>query len=99
MREREREVSHVILRFRIDLFRVQPERRRERAELVESVLGLLDPSHTSERLDEPERTRQECALAHAILACVAIDERPARTELAADPIDRSMQAVLIPFEL
>src|SRR5437764_860475 len=82
-----REVAEELTRPRIELLGEEPEVVRKADQLVHRLAGLRDAARTRERLHEPERARHEGAL-HLLLAAVAVEERAARSELAADRLDR-----------
>src|SRR2546423_3353826 len=87
MAEPLREVAEELARARIDLLREEPQIVRVPEQLVHRLACLGDTARTRERLDDPERARHEGAL-DLLLAGVAVEERAAGSELAADRVDR-----------
>ena len=78
MRERLREVPQLPLRLRVVLLGEQSHVVGEPGEPLEQLMGLVLPAHEREVVDEPERARQERALARrqpvdAALGRVALD--------------------------
>ena len=80
------------MRLRVDLLRVEAKVVRERQELLDRRPRLRRAARPRERLDEPERAREERALLGR-LAAVAVEERPTRPELLADGGDRAGHAL------
>src|SRR5438874_1848348 len=72
------EVAEELPALGVDLLRVETDVVREPDELVHQPPSLFQPSQSREGVDEPERAGEESALlAHdAVLAAIAVDERP-----------------------
>src|ERR671934_2556665 len=75
------------MRLRVDLLTEEADVVRERDHPAHGLARLVQPTGTRERLDEPERAGDERALL-LLLAAVAVEERPARTQLVPDRVDR-----------
>src|SRR5436190_12227597 len=88
-----REISEKGTACRLYLLRIQPHVVGEPHELIHQLDRILNPAGASERLGEPERTRQKRAprSLEAVLTAVAAHERPV-PELAAHRFDRPSPA-------
>ena len=96
MGERLRVVAEMVAGRRVHLLGVEAERAaRARARSSKPLGRLGDPAGAGERLDEPERARQERAFGagEAVAAGrVAVEQRAAGVELAADGVDGAADA-------
>ena len=93
--QRLRVVAEMVAGGGIHLLGVEAERARELDERGESIGGFGDPAGAGERLDEPERAGQERAFGAGEPVAsgrVAVEERAAGVELAADRVDRAADA-------
>src|ERR671937_2009389 len=73
-----REVAEELLRLWIHLLGEQPDVVRQRDELLHQLDRLVEPAVAGERVDEPERTREERALLplQAVLSAIPVHEWP-----------------------
>src|SRR5581483_6953420 len=94
VRETLREVAEELAARGVDLLRVEADVVRELEQLLHRLARLLDAADARERLDEPERAREERALL-PLLAAVAVEEWAAGAERGADRVDRRARARVV----
>src|SRR5206468_10016149 len=75
-----REVAEEVVRAWVDLLGEESDVVREADDLVHRLAALGEPAGARERLDQPERARDERTL-HLTLAAVAVEQRPAAAEI------------------